>query len=39
MAALIRQNPGHLGQGRVLESVLVLKCFSEGGRGRSVNVW
>lgn len=32
VAALIRQNRGHLDQDRVLESVLLLKCFSEGGR-------
>lgn len=29
VAALIRQSWGHLEQDRVLESVLVLKCFSE----------
>ncbi len=39
MAALIRQNRGHLEQDRVLQSVLAVKCFSEGGRRRNVSVW
>lgn len=37
--SLVGQNQGLLDQEKVLENVLLLKCFSEGGRSRNVSVW